>query len=57
MLRITKEFFDWINWNNCLQCRLLSDYASDLFSGWRQSVDEIIICTMRFAKLEVNEGN
>ncbi|CAE6201381.1 unnamed protein product [Arabidopsis arenosa] len=40
-----------------LTCRLPKAYANDFFDHWRHSVDKIIICVMRFAKLEVDQEN
>ncbi|CAH8252310.1 unnamed protein product [Arabidopsis lyrata] len=43
--------------DNILQCRLPKDYANDFFNKWRHCTDDILICIMRFAKLEVNSGS
>ncbi|CAD5314608.1 unnamed protein product [Arabidopsis thaliana] len=38
-----------------LTCRLPKAYANDFFDNWRHCGDKIIICVMRFAKLEVDQ--
>ncbi|EFH63183.1 hypothetical protein ARALYDRAFT_894106 [Arabidopsis lyrata subsp. lyrata] len=36
-----------------LQCRLPNEYSNAFFNEWRNCLDNIIICVLRFARLEV----
>ncbi|KAG7583611.1 Nucleic acid-binding OB-fold [Arabidopsis suecica] len=36
-----------------LQCRLPNEYSNAFFNEWRNCLDSIVICVMRFARLEV----
>ncbi|CAL9235483.1 unnamed protein product, partial [Arabidopsis halleri] len=39
-----------------VHCQLPSEYSREFFDGWKTCVDNIIICVLRFAKLEMAQG-
>ncbi|CAL9225762.1 unnamed protein product [Arabidopsis halleri] len=40
-----------------MQCRMPKEYSDEFFAGWKTCVGNIIMCILRFARLETSLGN